>query len=60
MFISLVEQRQGVKVACIEEVAYRMGFIDDEQMMNLIREMKVGTSYRDYLEKVYRERHEPY
>ena len=60
MFISLVEQRQGVKVACIEEVAYRMGFIDDEQMMNLIREMKAGTSYRDYLEKVYKERHEPY
>lgn len=59
-FIGLVEQRQGLKIACIEEIAYRKGFINDEQMLNLIDEIKTGSSYRDYLEKVYKERHEFY
>ena len=59
-FIGLVEQRQGLKIACIEEIAYRKGFINDEQMLNLIDEIKTGSSYRDYLEKVYKEYHEFY
>lgn len=59
-FIGLIEQRQGLKIACIEEIAYRKGFIDDAQMRNLINDMKEGSSYKEYLEKVYRERHEPY
>ena len=59
-FIGLIEQRQGLKIACIEEIAYRMGYIDDEQMMRLIDAMKDGSSYKEYLKKVYRERHEPY
>ena len=59
-FIGLIEQRQGLKIACVEEIAYRMGYIDDEQMMRLIDVMKDGSSYKEYLKKVYRERHEPY
>ena len=59
-FIGLIEQRQGLKIACIEEIAYRMGYIDDEQMMRLIDAMKDGSSYKEYLKKVYRERHEPF
>ena len=59
-FIGLIEQRQGLKTACIEEIAYRKGFIDDHQMMNLIDAMKDGSSYKEYLKKVYREYHEPY
>lgn len=59
-FIGLIEQRQGLKIACIEEIVYRKGFIDDRQIMNLINEMKADTSYRQYLEKVYKEHHEPY
>ena len=59
-FIGLIEQRQGLKTACIEEIAYRKGFIDDHQMMNLIDAMKDGSSYKEYLKKVYREHHEPY
>ena len=59
-FIGLIEQRQGLKIACIEEIAYRMGYIDDKQMMRLIDAMKDGSSYKEYLKKVYRERHEPY
>lgn len=59
-FIGLIEQRQGLKIACIEEIAYRMGYIDDKQMMHLIEAMKDGSSYKEYLKKVYRERHEPF
>ena len=55
----IIEKRQGLKIACIEEIAYRNGFIDDVQMRELINELKSGT-YKDYLEKIYREKHELY
>lgn len=59
-FIGLIEQRQGLKIGCIEEIVYLKEFIDDRQMENLIEEIKDGSSYRDYLKKVYKERYEPY
>jgi glucose-1-phosphate thymidylyltransferase len=34
-FIQVIEQRQGIKVACIEEIAWRKGFIDKDQLINL-------------------------
>ena len=58
-FVQIIEKRQGLKIACIEEIAYRNGFIGDEQMLELINELKSGT-YKDYLEKIYREKHELY
>lgn len=58
-FVQIIEQRQGLKLACIEEIAYVQGFINDEQMLNLINELKAGT-YKDYLQKVYGEKHEIY
>lgn len=58
-FVQIIEARQGLKIACIEEIAYTQGFINDEQMRALIDELKSGT-YKDYLEKVYREKHELY
>lgn len=58
-FVQIIEKRQGLKIACIEEIAYRRGFIDDEGMKNLIDELKDG-NYKKYLIKVYEERHELY
>ena len=58
-FVHIIEKRQGLKIACIEEIAYRRGFINDEQMLALINELKDGT-YKSYLQKVYEEYHELY
>lgn len=46
-FIATIEHRQGLKVACLEEVAWRMGFIDDAQLARLAQRYK-GES-QDYL-----------
>lgn len=59
-FVQLIEKRQGLKIACIEEIAFRMGFIGDAQMLSLIDELKDGTPYKEYLKKVYQESHELY
>jgi glucose-1-phosphate thymidylyltransferase len=50
-FIGTLEARQGLKIACLEEVAYRKGFIDKDQMAQLIQNTP-RSSYRDYLERV--------
>lgn len=59
-FIGLIEERQGLKIACIEEIAYRKEFINDDGMQELIDDIKDGSTYKEYLKKVYKERHEPY
>lgn len=56
-FVQIIEKRQGLKIACIEEIAYRRNFIGDNEMLCLIDELKDG-SYKDYLQKVYKEYHE--
>jgi glucose-1-phosphate thymidylyltransferase len=54
-FIEVIEKRQGLKVGCIEEIAYRMGFIDKEQLLKLADKfMKSG--YGKYLAKVAQEK----
>jgi len=50
-FIATIEKRQGLKVACIEEIAYRMGYIDKEKLRGLISKM-AENSYRNYLENL--------
>lgn len=50
-FIEAVESRQGLKIGCIEEVAYRMGFIDTEQLQALAAAL-CKTEYGQYLESV--------
>ena len=53
-FIEIVEQRQGLKVSCVEEIAYRMGYIDAGKLEALAR--KMGKSgYGRYLQEVLQE-----
>lgn len=59
-FVQIIEHRQGLKIACIEEIAYRRGFINDDQMLKIINELKDGCTYKTYLQKVYDEYHEFY
>ena len=47
-FVQILEKRQGVKISCIEEIAYRMGFIDKDKLLKLAEKMK-NNSYGDYL-----------
>ncbi|WP_446425066.1 glucose-1-phosphate thymidylyltransferase RfbA [Mailhella sp.] len=56
-FMQIIEKRQGLKIACVEEIAYRKGFIGDAEMEAHINSMKAGTGYRDYLMKVFEEAH---
>ncbi len=53
-YIATIEHRQGLKVACLEEVALRAGFIDQAQMGRLIDRVPKG-EYRDYLRLVAEE-----
>ena len=50
LFIKIIEERQGLKIGCIEEVAFRMGFINAKQVLRLASVMK--TSYGNYLKRV--------
>ena len=50
-FIGTLEARQGLKIACLEEVAYAKGFVDLQQMRSIVEAIP-KSSYRDYLEQV--------
>lgn len=51
-FIQTIESRQGLKVACLEEVAYAKGLIDAEGFIKLFEKYKKNSPYRNYLESV--------
>lgn len=53
-FIKVVEDRQGLKIACLEEIAFRMGLIDKEQLEQLAAPMKKN-GYGQYLLNLLRE-----
>lgn len=53
-FIQTIEKRQGLKVACLEEVAYRQGFIDAEQV-NKLSERYSKNGYGQYLKQILKE-----
>jgi glucose-1-phosphate thymidylyltransferase len=50
-YVQIVEQRQGLKIGCPEEVAYNMGFIDAEQLLKSAEAMGRST-YADYLRRI--------
>jgi len=50
-FVSIVQKRQGLYVSCIEEIAYRMGYISKEQLLELARPM-LKIEYGQYLQRV--------
>lgn len=54
-FIQTIEKRQGLKVACPEEIAYRMGYIDREQLIHLARPL-LKSGYGEYLLNILEER----
>jgi glucose-1-phosphate thymidylyltransferase len=51
LFTKIIEDRQGLKICCPEEVAWRMGFISDEQMVALAQPLR-KSGYGEYLLKV--------
>lgn len=52
-FIEIIEKRQGLKVACVEEIAYSMGYIDGRQLEDLARPL-LKNGYGDYLMRLIR------
>lgn len=52
LYVQLIEKRQGLKISCIEEIAYRRGFINRAQLLDIISSLKSGT-YKSYLQRIY-------
>jgi glucose-1-phosphate thymidylyltransferase len=50
-YVQVIEERQGLKIGCIEEIAYRMGFIDAEQLREIAKPL-VKSGYGTYLEQI--------
>ncbi len=50
-YVKVIEDRQGLKIACIEEIAYRKGFIDAQQLLSLAKSLQ-KSDYGTYLFKV--------
>lgn len=48
LFVQVIEQRQGIKIACIEEIAYRKGFINRDQLLNIAKPL-MKSGYGQYL-----------
>jgi len=53
-YIATIERRQGLKIGCIEEVAFRMGYIDKNQFEGVIKRLPAN-DYRKYLEMILKE-----
>ncbi len=52
-FIRVIEERQGLKVACLEEIAYRLGYISADQVLALAAPL-IKSGYGAYLETLIR------
>jgi glucose-1-phosphate thymidylyltransferase len=58
VFVRIIEERQGLKVACVEEVAWRMGFINAAQLRELASPLQ-KSGYGEYLLRILRDEHRP-
>ena len=50
-FVESIEERQGLKIACLEEIAYRMGYITKDQLKDLAKPL-LKNQYGQYLVKI--------
>ena len=55
LFIQTIQKRQGLKIACVEEIAWRMGYISNDQLKRLA-EPYMKNEYGQYLMAIMRER----
>lgn len=53
-FVQVIEQRQGIKIACIEEIAYRKGFINKDQLVEMAKPL-LKSGYGQYLMELIKE-----
>jgi glucose-1-phosphate thymidylyltransferase len=50
-FVQVIEERQGLKIGCIEEIAFRKGFITKERLLEIAKPLE-KSGYGQYLNKV--------
>ena len=54
LFVQTIEKRQGMKISCIEEIAFRMGYISKKQLLEIGNKMN-NNKYGDYIKKIANE-----
>lgn len=50
-YVQTIEENQGIKIACLEEVAYRMGFLTKEEILNQVKDFK-NNEYYNYIKDI--------
>jgi glucose-1-phosphate thymidylyltransferase len=58
VFVRIIEERQGLKVACVEEIAWRSGFITADELVRLAKPLE-KSGYGEYLLRIVNEHSQP-